>query len=497
MRRVVADIETDNLLDKLTRVHSLVLRDVDTGELVSCADQPGYTPIADGLALLADAEKVYGHNFIRFDYAALRKVYPKWDMDRSRIMDTLVVVQFLWAHQKDRDYERAKLGEYPAHLAGLHTLEAWGHRLKCFKGEYTDWCKEQGIEDAWAVWRPEMQTYCEQDTEVNAALVKLIRAQEPSAEAIDVELRLAWYLAAQEANGVPFDADKAVALQAKLSARREELHESLRQIFGSWERVTVEEFTPKRDNKTKGWVAGVTIEREKRKVIQFNPTSRHHIADRLKTLYEWHPTEYTPSGEPQVDDKALASLDQALPGVAELRENFNLTKLLGQLAEGKEAWMKHMTRDGERGGKLTGCYHIHGRIKQNHAITHRAAHSKPNLGQVPKVGKFYGAECRELFYVPDGWVLVGADASGLEARCLGHFLARYDGGAYAKLLLEGDVHTANQLALGLPEGKTFRDAAKTWFYAWMYGGGDPKLGMMLARRRQKQQSLGRKRRPTS
>jgi DNA polymerase I len=80
---------------------------------------------------------------------------------------------------------------------------------------------------------------------------------------------------------------------------------------------------------------------------------------------------------------------------------------------------------------------------------------------------------------PDEWFQVGADMSSLEARCLAHYMARYDGGAYGKLLLEGDVHAANRDALGLPKDKAGRGRAKTWLYAFMYGAGDEKLGTIL------------------
>ena len=43
--RWTMDIETDGLLWELSKVHCLVLRNVDTGEIKSCADQPGYLSI--------------------------------------------------------------------------------------------------------------------------------------------------------------------------------------------------------------------------------------------------------------------------------------------------------------------------------------------------------------------------------------------------------------------------------------------------------------------
>ena len=43
---------------------------------------------------------------------------------------------------------------------------------------------------------------------------------------------------------------------------------------------------------------------------------------------------------------------------------------------------------------------------------------------------------------------------------------------YTKQLLEGDIHTTNQKAIGLAE----RSTAKTWIYAFLYGAGEGKLG---------------------
>ena len=75
-------------------------------------------------------------------------------------------------------------------------------------------------------------------------------------------------------------------------------------------------------------------------------------------------------------------------------------------------------------------------------------------------------ECRSLFKVPDGYKLVGCDAAGIEARCLAHYLSRYDQGKFGKTVMDGkksegtDVHTTNANALGCT-----RNEAKTWFYA--------------------------------
>jgi DNA polymerase I-like protein with 3'-5' exonuclease and polymerase domains len=66
------------------------------------------------------------------------------------------------------------------------------------------------------------------------------------------------------------------------------------------------------------------------------------------------------------------------------------------------------------------------------------------------------------------------DLSGIEARCLAHYLWPFDGGQFADEVLNGDIHTANQKAAGLAT----RDQAKTFFYALMYGAGAEKIGLI-------------------
>jgi DNA polymerase-1 len=163
-----------------------------------------------------------------------------------------------------------------------------------------------------------------------------------------------------------------------------------------------------------------------------------------------------------------------------------LCKRLSQLAEGSQAWLKQVAADG--------C--IHGQYNPMGTVTSRAAHYGPNLGQVPSVSSPFGAECRELFRVPEGWELVGADMEGLEGRCQGHYQWPHDNGEFARLLLEGDWHWKNVLAMGLLPADTVRikdsnhplyqlhtmlreHGAKRWFYALIYGMGAVESGSIL------------------
>lgn len=437
--------------------------------------------------MLSQADKLYGHNVITFDVPAIKKLYPEWTYTGA-LMDTLVASRMRWTDRKDQDFPLYRKGVLPGNLIGRHSLEAWGYRLGVLKGKY-------GKQDnAWAVWTPEMQTYCVRDTEVTRLLVKHLNAAGISLQAYRVEAELAEYLMWQEDGGFPFDMEAAERLVSELAGKREVVAQRLREQMGPFYERNGKPFTPKRSNKTRGYIEGA--ECQKIKLVDFNPGSRQHIAKRLQILYGWTPKAFTDSGEPEVSDVTLKGL--SYPVIPDLLEYLLLSKRLGQISEGDKAWMRYAKPNAE-----TGLLHMHGRVHQSGTITHRAAHSDPNVSQVPKVGKPHGAECRSLFHVPEGWIEVGADMSGIELRNLAHYMARYDNGAYAKLLLEGDVHTNNQRILGLPDepadGRTTkgRDAGKTWKYAYLYGAADLKLGTILyprlsARKRQQAGAAARK-----
>ena len=88
------------------------------------------------------------------------------------------------------------------------------------------------------------------------------------------------------------------------------------------------------------------------------------------------------------------------------------------------------------------------------------------------MGHPYGAECRALFYAPEGWLLGGADASGLELRALGHWLAYYDGGEYAELVSDPDrdihFHNACSVYERGKEIKAHRDLSKRLIYCVLW-----------------------------
>ena len=125
------------------------------------------------------------------------------------------------------------------------------------------------------------------------------------------------------------------------------------------------------------------------------------------------------------------------------------------ISEGVNAWNRLVTSEGR--------IHHHCSVSTN---TFRCAHRKPNLGQVPADKEF-----RELFTASPGMTMVGADLSGIELRMLAHYLGRYDGGRYADILLNDDIHQVNADKIGIT-----RRQVKTVTYAFLYGAGNEKIG---------------------
>ena len=89
-------METNGLLWQLDKIHCLVLRNVSTNEVHSCADQGNYKSIQHGLDLVSKADQLVMHNGINFDLKALRKVYPSLVINPDcDVVDTLIMSRVL------------------------------------------------------------------------------------------------------------------------------------------------------------------------------------------------------------------------------------------------------------------------------------------------------------------------------------------------------------------------------------------------------------------
>ncbi|MBS5519640.1 MAG: ribonuclease H-like domain-containing protein [Acidaminococcus intestini] len=470
------DIETNGLLKEVNTVFCMSIYDTEAQQMHR------YDPetVGDGIRFLQETldngGEIGGHNVIAYDIPALEKVYPKLFHvsyeQHKQVVDTLVLARLFYSNIDTIDLGYMKSGKLPKMFYKSQKLMAWGYRLGILKGTYGE------QEDAWLAYNPEMLEYNEQDVWVTKALYEKLMSQPYSKTAITLEHQVAWLMAKQERNGFKFDIEGAKKLAEELEARQAVIQASLLQKIPE---LPDKVFVPKRDNKRLGYKKGAPIQRYK----PFNPNSRQQIEYVFRTMYGYNPENVDLYDIPdmpdepnlkdyrlKMDDETLSFIqkDEACPeelkAIAGLiQESLMLKKRLGQIKDGSNAWLDAYDPD-------DGC--IHGRVVPNGAVSGRATHSSPNVAQVPHVGSPYGAECRQLWNAGDWWQ-AGIDACGLELRCLAHFMAPYDDGKYAHTILNGDIHTMNQQAAGLPE----RNQAKTFIYAFLYGAGDAKIGKII------------------
>ena len=264
---------------------------------------------------------------------------------------------------------------------------------------------------------------------------------------VSLEHQVAQILTEQEQHGWYFDERAAWELESTLRNELQETHKILRDRYPF---VAGPLFTPKRNNKTKGYIAGATFT----KLKELNPTSRDHIAWILKTHNNWTPTSLTKSGKAVIDEIVLKDIGSEIALL--FLKCLDITKRLGMISEGVNAWQKLVTTSSR--------VHHHCSTATS---TFRCAHRKPNLSQVPADERF-----RKLFKASPNMVMCGADLSGIELRVLSHYLARYDGGRYKEILITGDIHAENARRIGIT-----RRQVKTVTYAFLYGAGDTKIGL--------------------
>lgn len=523
MRQVIFDLKTDGLLDTVSVIWVICLRIIEDGVSSPIFEYVG-DEIDDAVSIIEDADMVIGHNILGYDLKVLEKLYLDFCPKEGQIIrDTFVLSQMVFADEKDRDYRRFERGEIEGKLIGLHTLEGWGQRLGFPKGDYAKIMKERGL-DPWKQFDFELGVpYCVQDVEITTLLWKKIEARNWEPESIRLEHQIAYLMDLQQESGFQFDVEAAQLLEVEVRAEYDKLSEEAKAHFGTWitadkwskhpspraefgedesRRAWAEVVVPKRDVKYKDPMKGSRWQDAPYcpvQVKEFNPNSRPMIIDRLTKIYEWEPVDFTEKGNTEVNDEVLRALADKWPICEILAELFFLNKLLGALSDGENGWLKVVGSDGR----------IHGRVIVGGTRSGRASHASPNVAQVKKVavadvklkdGSFskkvlgpdgnprpecfkedgtlkksvilkgrlgeYGWECRSLFTAPnfrevDGWWLMGCDLKGVELRCFAHHLAEFDNGEYAREVLNGDIHTKNQLAAGLAT----RDQSKTFIYA--------------------------------
>ena len=356
-----------------------------------------------------NVEQFIMHNGISFDAPVLNRLIGS-TIQLRQIRDTLIESQLF----------------NPVREGG-HSLKAWGERLSDTKIEFKEF----------DYYTPEMLEYCKQDVRLTHKVAQWLDKEgvKFSTKSIRLENCVRAIVDQQEKNGFTLNLRGAMLLLSELQEEEEGLVATATEMF------------PPKELQLK----------TKIKYIPFNIASRKQIAERLMAK-GWKPTKHTDKGNVIVNEETLSHIK--MPEAQMFSRFFLLQKRTGML----KSWIKECHDDNK----------VRGRVMTLKTITGRMAHNSPNMAQVPASYSPYGKEFRSLWTIsdPDNYNLIGTDASGLELRCLAHYMKDKE---YIHEVVNGDVHTANMKMAGL----TNRDQAKTFIYAFLYGAGPAKIGKVV------------------
>ena len=441
MKQLVFDIETDDL--KATKIWCLCCIDVDTGQEYKFPPDK----LSEGYELLKSADKLIGHNIIGFDVPVIEELagISLWD---KALVDTLVLSRLFNPVRE-----------------GNHGLEKWGYDLGSPKIDFEEY----------TYYSEDMLTYCMQDVRLNAKVFEALKAESRgfSPKSVEIERETYKIISAQRRHGfllnLPFASKLLGELETKMDEIVTQVHEKFlpreetrylypntgkngnllktaTDNFGKNTRLTPEEFKEMESLYSEN---GKNVKVPRVEVTEFNLGSRKQIGEYLIN-FGWEPEVFTPTGQPQVDEKILSKVKD-IPEAALICDYLMYQKRVAQVI----SWIDKCDDDNR----------VRAFVNSNGAITGRMTHSYPNLAQVPSSSAPYGKECRTCWTVPRGRKLVGIDASQLELRMLAHYM---NDGEYTNEIINGDIHTTNQKLAGLES----RNQAKTFIYALFYGAGN-------------------------
>ena len=468
--KIVFDIETDGLLDKLTKVHVFSWSVVGSGEVSSTSD------LSTIQEVLFKATTIIGHNIVGFDIPALAKFNITTD---AEIIDTLALSWYLEPNRS------------------RHGLAHWGATVGVKKPEVEDW-DNLAYED--------YKHRCEEDVKINLEVwyllerkLKRLYREEGELEKLTNYLTFKLQCARdQEVYGWRLDVPKAQALHDKLLEMKEDSQTQLSQAMPkkpitkvmnppkvmykkdgtlssrgeAWQQLLLESYMPASTMQPMTVLVGHE---------DGNPNSHEQVKEWLYYL-GWKPRTFKyvrgdGFGEerkiPQVRDGS-----DLCPSVVELAEVEPSIKLLEDLTV-----ISH--RLGVVKGFIeceVGGYLVAGISGLTN--TFRFKHRKP-LVNLPAVDKPWGKEIRGCLIAPEDKVLVGCDMVSLEDTTKRHYMQPLDPEYVAEMQVKGfdphldlakhagavtqdqiDQHNEGKINLG-----SIRKGYKAANYACVYGVG--------------------------
>jgi DNA polymerase-1 len=465
MKNIIVDIEADGLLTDLTSVWCIAIKEVN-GSTLSFSDYDDNLPDnAAAIPYMEAAERIIGHNFIRYDAPAIEKVMG-YKIPNEKIYDTLIM---------------SRLNQF--NRIGKHSMKSWGENLGFPKGDYSDWSK----------YTPEMMTYCIQDVNVNEAIYhKIVREANIIMEAtsgryqkaIDVEHKMSYYTAKQCDNGWEFDQEGKIELMKLIQDELTTIESTVEPLLGS---ITVmidkEPKTPK--YKKNGEYTAVSARVLSEYLGNYiDPSDALKVPPPILAGTEFQRSVLTPAriGNPD-------HLKEYLEREGIVWDDWNFKKVDGSFIKtSAKLTTTALTRMGPTGvmidrfftlrarlSVLTGWEkmywndRLHGDVIDIGAATGRQTHI--GIANIPSPKAAYGSEIRKLFKVPEGKTIISADGASYQARIMAHFTKDKE---FIKEITIGDIHQKNADAIGCS-----RAEAKPFFFAWAFGAGGRKLASIL------------------
>lgn len=350
-----------------------------------------------------------------------------------------------------------------------HSLASWGDRLDCPKLTQP-WSGKYPTE-----WTPELEAYCLRDAELTYKLYSHLVMQfevDPVAWNVYKLIELPYSIVIQEMEriGLYLDLSKMQAVKDELNKQLKVVSDSLTSQFPRVLQETVVYKTMDKNKRTNlEFVEERDIGEGKKEYVfnvygAFNPNSARQVADVLQQA-GWKPKKKTAKGAVKTDESTLEEIQEepAATIATQIIEYKELNKAVTGFVEPLAG--EHVSKDGFVRGKFNQCAVITGRLSS----------SNPNLQNIPRRGEL-GKKMRAVFTAPEGWSLFDGDLSNIEARMVAYFMwLIHDDDSLARVFIEGkDFHSSNSEAWGVN-----RDAAKTVFFAKIYGAGIGKISKSL------------------
>ena len=410
-----------------------------------------------------------GHFISGFDLPALWKLLGYQPHKTTRVRDTMIQSQVL-------NYKRFGMKG--------HSLKVWGQHLGNLKVEHEDWSQ----------WSVDMVRRCWQDVGVNIEVYDTLlnelntKAQKHPLllKSIRNEQEVTTFCGLAELGGWPFDSEGCKKLLNEIYDQMLAIELQVTPMLKPQIKIIDKE--PREAKTLKGngcynvqtcryfevepeaaLLAVPPIDGPFQRIEFIEPTlgSLEPVKELLDSL-GWVPDDWNwkrgEGGEPIRGAPKLTTTSLLPLGpVGEALDKYYTLRSRHQILSG---WLEEVQPDGT----------LHGSCFTIATPTGRARHS--GIVNVPSADgeSLYGAEIRKLFVAPDGWTIVGADSSGNQMRAFCHYLGNAE---YTNEVLNGDVHTANMKILQLEVPSTTRKKAKPFLYAFLFGAGNEKLGLIL------------------